>query len=194
MKFKRFYILALAVPLIILSGCKKDDPSPSTTIEIRLIDESGNSVSGATVKLYKSQADIENQENQLGSTLTSDTGGKVTFSNLESLPYYWLAEKGCQNNVNGIMTTDALESGKTRIITSTLISTGNLELTNQSLDQYQVYINGYLLLTADAGFVYNYIYVPVGSYEIRVLKVGGAVDKTYNGTITCGNTLSITFP
>ncbi len=194
MKTLQFYLFAIIATFIINFGCTKDDPITSTTLEIRLIDESGNSVSGATVKLYKSLNDLQNKVNQLGTTQTSDSDGKVRFSNLDAITYYWFVEKGCLNNVNSILTTDALESGKTKVITSTLYETGTLELTNQSAAQYQVFVNGFLFLTADAGFVYTYEYVPAGSYSIRVLQVGGTDEKTYTGNINCSGTLSITFP
>lgn len=194
MKLIKCILFATTVILLSFTGCKKDDTISPTTLEIRLIDEQGIYVTGATVKLYKSLADLQNQENQLGTTQTSDTNGKVTFSNLDAVTYYWLAAKKCQNNMNGIHTTQALEPNKTRVVTTTLTGTGTLELTNQSQDQYEVYINGYLLLTADAGYLYNYIYVPADSYYIEVLQVGGSVYKTYEGTITCGSTLKITFP
>jgi hypothetical protein len=193
MKSIKYFFFAIAVIFITFTGCKKNDQMP-TALEIRLIDEQGNYVTGATVKLYKSLADIQNDTNQFGTTQTSDANGKVTFSNLAAVTYYWFAEKGCQNNINGITTTGALDPNNTKIVTSTLSSTGTLELKNQSQDQYQVYVNGYLLLTADAVYLYSYMYVPADSYSIRILQVGGSIDKTYTGIITCGSTLTITFP
>ena len=194
MKSKKYFLLTITVIFIIFIGCKKNDQMSVTALKIRLIDEQGNSLTGATIKLYESLADMQNQENQLGTTQISDANGEVTFSNLAAITYYWLAEKGCQNNINGITTTEVLELNKTRLVTSTLSDTGTLKLTNQSGDQYQVFVNEYLLLTADGGYFYSYIYVPAGSYSIRVLQVGGTVNKSYTGTITCGSTLTVTFP
>lgn len=194
MESVKYSLFAITVIFIMFTGCKKDDQILSTALKIRIIDEQGNSIPGVTINLYKSLDDMENQKNQFGLTRTSDASGEVTFNDLEAVKYYWLAEKGCQNNINGITTTDTLEPNKIKIVTSTLLETGTLELINQSTSKYQVFINGFLLLTAEAQYSYNYVFVPAGSYSIRVLQVGGSVDKTYSDTITCGSKLSITFP
>ena len=188
-------VLFVSIVMILINiGCKKNDLASLTSLEIRLVDEQGDYISGATVKLYESYDDMQNETNQFGTTQTSDTYGKVTFTNLAAVQYYWFAEKGCQNNFNGITTTTALDPYKTKVVTSTLSSTGTLELTNQSQDQYQIYINGYLLLTADAGSSYRYIYVPAGSYYIEAVQINGSTDKTYTDVINCGSTLKIIFP
>jgi hypothetical protein len=194
MRSIKYSLFALAVIFIMFNSCKKDDQISTTALKIRNIDEQGNPIPGVTISLYKSLDDMENQKNQIGSTLTSDANGEVTFDGLESIKYYWFAQKGCKNNVNGITTTDTLEPDKIKIVTSTLLETGTLELINQSTSQFQIFIDGSLLLTADAQYSYNYIFVPAGSYSIRVLQVGGSINKTYTGTVTCGNKLSITFP
>jgi hypothetical protein len=184
----------ITVFVLLLIGCKKDDQSLTTALKIRVITEEGASVSGATVKLFKTVSDLENQTNQYGTTQTTDAGGEVTFNDLEAIKYYWFAETGCKNNINGIATTDAMQTGEVRIVTSTLMETGTLELTNQSVYQYNVYINGSLLFTADAKYTYSYLYVPTGSYSISVTILGGSTSKTYPTTITCGNKTTVTFP
>ena len=192
MKSIKSILFATAVIIFSFIGCKKD--KISTVLEIRLINEQGIYVEGATVKLYKSSADMENDANQLDATQTSDVNGKVTFSNLTAETYYWFAEKGCQNNVNGISTTQALNLNATRIVTSTLSGTGTLKFTNQSQDQYQVYLNGYPLFVASGGHTYSYVYVPVDTYYIEVVQVNGIIDKIYTSVISCGSTVTITFP
>ena len=189
-----YSLLIFSVIIIISAGCKKDNQSPSTSLKVRVIDVHGTSISGATVKLYKSITDLQNETNQAGSTLTTDAGGEVTFSDLETIKYYWFAEAGCKNNVNSITTTDALQTNEVRIVTSTIIETGTLEFTNQSVYQYQVYINGSLLLTADAQYSYDYLYVPAGSYSISVNMVGSSTTKTFLPSVTCGNKTIVTFP
>ena len=184
----------IAVILLVLNGCSKVDTSISTSLKIRVIDKQGNSISGVAVKLYSALEDLEHQEKQTGLTQTSDSTGEVTFVDLQPLKYYWLAEKGCMNNINGITTADKLELNKTRTVTSTLIETGTLELINQSSNQYQVYVNGSLLLTADPLYSCTYEYVPAGSYSIIASQVGGSTNKTFNGNITCGSKFSVTYP
>ena len=185
---------AITVIFMIFAGCKKDDQTISTSLKIRVIDVLGNSIPGVSVKLYNALEDLEHQEKQLGSTQSSDTTGEVTFYDLQLVKYYWRAEKGCKNNINGVKTTDILELNRTRTVTSTLIETGTLELKNQSSGQYQVYVNGSLLLTADPLYECTYEYVPAGSYSINVSLVGGSTNKTYKGDITCGSKFSVTYP
>jgi hypothetical protein len=185
---------AITVIFIILTGCKKDDQGLSTTLKIRVIDELGNSISGVTVKLYNALEDLEHQEKQIGLDQTSDTTGEVTYNDLQPLKYYWSAEKGCKNNMNGVLTTDILIVNSVRTVTSTLIETGTLELINQSSGQYQVYVNGSLLLTADPLYECTFKDVPAGPYSIIVSLVGGSTNKTYSGNITCGSKFSVTYP
>jgi hypothetical protein len=194
MKFRKYPFILIAAIFILFTGCTKDDQAVSTALKIRVIDELGNSIPGVSVKLYNALEDLEHQEKQLGSTQTSDTTGEVTFYDLQLIKYYWRAEKGCKNNINGVKTTDILELNRIRTVTSTLIETGTLVLKNQSSNQYQVYVNGSLLLTADPLYECTYEYVPAGSYSITVSQVGGSTNKTYNGHITCGSTFSVTYP
>lgn len=192
MKTIKYILFTAAIMFFSIISCKKDHIS--TTLEIRVVDEQGIYIDGASVKLYKTQSDMENDTNQFGKTLMTDVNGKVSFSNLGPDIYYWYAEKGCQNNVNGISTTPALDLNVTRVVTTTLTGTGTLKLINQSQSQYQVYLNGYPLLTADPGASYTYIYVPADTYYLEAVQVNGTGDKTYSGAITCGSTLTFTFP
>ena len=194
MKSIKHHLFAIILIILMVNSCKKDEKEKTTSLEIRIIDQYGMSVSGVSIKLYKSETDLGEQQNQVGSALTTNANGEVTFNNLDPVKYYWFAEKDCNNNVNGIYTTDALQSNETTVITTTVIETGSLELTNESSYQFDVFINGYYLGTADPFYVYSYIYVPAGDYSISVIQVGGSIEKTYTGAIACGSKLSISFP
>jgi hypothetical protein len=194
MKSKKYFFLPVTVFSIMLAGCNKDDQSYTTSLNIRAIDVEGNSIPGATVKLYKSSTDLEQKKNQVGSTQATDTTGEVTFNNLEATKYFWFAEKGCKNNINGITTADTLILNKNKVVTSTLIETGSLELINLSYSQYQVFVDGSLLLISEAQDTCNYLYVPAKTYSIRVSQVGGAISRIYTDAITCGDKLSVKFP
>jgi len=193
MKSIKYLTFAATVIILSIIGCKKDKVS-TTDLEIRLVDEQGIYISGASVKLYRSSADMQNDTNQLGTAQISDVDGKVTFSNLAEETYYWFAEKGCTNNSNGINTTPALDINMTRVVTTTLSGTGTFKFTNTSQNQYQVYLNGYPLFTANAGYTYTYIYVPVDTYYIEVMQVNGSTDEYFTEAISCGSTVTVTFP
>jgi hypothetical protein len=190
----KYSLLAVTVVIVLSNSCIKDEQIDSTGLKIRVIDEEGNSVPEVSVKLFKSLNDMENQINQLGSTRTSDANGEASFTDLDTIKYYWLAEKGCRNNIHGIITTDTLESGIIKVVTTTISETGTLELINQSASQYQVFINAAFLLITDPQSSYSYVYIPAGSYSIKVVQIDGPVIKTYTGNITCGNKLSVIFP
>jgi hypothetical protein len=192
MKTIKYILFLVTIIIFSIIGCKKD--RISTTLEIRVVDEQGIYVNGASVKLFKTQSDMENDTNQFGATQMSDVNGKVTFNNLGTDIYYWFAEKGCLNNVNGITTTPALDLNVTRVVSTTLSGTGTLKFINQSTSPYQVYINGYPLLVANPGTSYSYVYVPVDTYYLEAIQVNGTTDKTYSGAITCGSTLTFSFP
>jgi hypothetical protein len=193
MKSIKYLLFAATVIILSILGCKKDKVS-TTDLEIRIIDEQGIYVSGASVKLYKSSTDMQNDTNQFGVTQISDVNGKVTFSNLAEETYFWFAERGCTNNSNGINTTPALDLNMTRVVTTTLSGTGTFKFTNTSPDQYQIYLNGYLLFTANAGYTYTYVYVPVDTYYIEAVQVNGSTDETFTDAIICGSTVTVTFP
>lgn len=200
----KLFLLTLLVVLTILSSCKKDDDDiqptiTPTSLELTLKDDLGNIVTGASVKLYSSQTDWSNGTNQVGITQFSDASGKVKFSDLSSIKYYWLAEKDCKNNANGRVTsTSALTANINNTINVILSSTGTLKFVSTSSNPYRIYINGTAAFDMNGGITqYNY-YMPTGSYSIRVLQLSGYLftptDRTYTGTLNCGQTITITFP
>ena len=173
-------------------------PQP-TTLEITLKDELANLLTGVSVKLYPSQDDWINGTNQVGTTLTSDASGKVKFSSLSALKYYWFAEKDCKNNVNGgITTVSALTVNTNNTVEVILTGTGTLKFTNTSSNPYRIYINGVSTYDLPGGLVLYKYYKPTGAYTLRVLQLSGyalyPTDLTYSGTLACGSTLSTTFP
>src|SRR5690606_37544384 len=151
-------------------------------------DDLGNTITGASVKLYSSQTDWSNGTNQVGTTQFSDASGKVKFSDLSSIKYYWLAEKDCKNNVNGgVTTTSALTANVNNTVNVILSSTGTLKFVSTSSNPYRIYINGTAAFDMNGGTTQYKYYMPTGSYSIRVLQLSGYVftptDQTYTGTL-----------
>jgi hypothetical protein len=197
---KIILLLTVFVSVAILNSCTKDDVQPTpTSLELTLKDELGNIVSGASVKLYSSQTDWSNGTNQVGATQFSDVSGKVSFSDLSSIKYYWDAEMDCKNNVNGgITTTSALTANVNNTANIILSSTGTLKFINTSSNPYRVYVNGTEVFDMNGGTTQYQNYMPTGSYSVRILQLSGYVfsptDETYSGTIGCGQTMTTTFP
>jgi PKD repeat protein len=170
-----------------------------TALEITVKDNLGNAVSGATVKLYSSLSDWTNGTNQLLTTLTTNASGVVKFNPLTAIKYFWLVSSGCRNNIlGGSTTTNALTANVTNTVTTIIDGTGTLVVNNTSSNPYDVYINSVLQVASMAGGTSRQFTAPVGTYVIRVVQKSGFVvfptDKSYNANLTCGGTVTTTFP
>ncbi len=170
-----------------------------TELKITVLDVSTNVVAGAQVKLFATLSDWQNGTNQVGSTLTSNSSGVVMFTNLQPSKYYWAISKSCQNNYNTTYTTTgSLTANTVNTVNSQVISTGTLVFTNTSSNPYKVELNGNVLYSSMTGGTSNiYSYAPTGNYTIKVTQLSGFIIptiKTYTGTLSCGSTLTTTFP
>lgn len=197
---KQFYCLSILFIALTstFTSCKKDAPA-DTSLSITVSDELGNKVSGASVALYATQADFNTSTNPVATKLT-DATGTVTFNKLSSVKYLWEAIKDCKNNANGgFSLASELPINVATKINTVITATGFLKFVNNSTNPYSIYINGVLNAASLAGgYSQTFSYVPIGSYTLRVLQLSGYIltptDKTYTGTVTCGSTLSTTFP
>ncbi len=141
MMFKKAAILAIAT-LTLFSSCSKNGSSsllpPDTKLKLTVTDNLGAPMSGATVILYYSQTDFENDANRLA-TMTSDGSGTVTFSSLSAHKYFWSAEKGCLTNMLGTVTTvTSLNANVTNTATTSLSGAGSLKFVNSSSNPYRI--------------------------------------------------------
>src|SRR5436190_8876879 len=95
--FMSFVALATTV-----TSCSNNDdnktPAPApTALELTIKDEASALIADAEVKLYLTDADRKAGTNQVGTTQTSGTDGKVKFTDLEAKVYYITTYKatGC---------------------------------------------------------------------------------------------------
>jgi hypothetical protein len=88
-----------------------------TNLQITVLDELGNPVEGATLRIYKSEADYQAETNQVGTTIKTDKSGRASFRKMEAIPYYVLAEKGDLNNFGLGVRIEKLEEGKFNRVT-----------------------------------------------------------------------------
>jgi len=82
-----------------------------TNLECLVISETGAPQAGATVKLYKSEADYEADKNAV-KTGKSDEDGKVKFKKLDPVSYFYRATKGDLDNADSAHQTPALTENK----------------------------------------------------------------------------------
>lgn len=79
-----------------------------TQLHLTIRDELGNTVEGATVRLYEKEEDYTKEENHVAEGVTDDKG-IVKFKELKAIAYYVLASKDDINNFGGGEQTGKLE-------------------------------------------------------------------------------------
>lgn len=95
--------------------------TPKQIIKTKLVlfvrNELGNLEEGAKVRLFKTKEDYDSLKNPATETLLTNDKGKVSFVDLEALPYYIHAEKGARNNYGGGEKTEQLEPNRINKVT-----------------------------------------------------------------------------
>lgn len=82
----------------------------STKMEITVLDELGNRVEGATVKIYENEDDYLGDKNVIAKDIT-DSKGRVKFTKLNEQGYFVFAEKGKADNSDSAQYSLVLKSG-----------------------------------------------------------------------------------
>ncbi len=88
----------------------------NTSLTITVRDEVGNLVPGAEVKLYKTEADYQKEENSVMEE-TSDAKGLVKLKKMEAISYYVIVRKGDKDNSGGGEIIAKLDEGKFNKVT-----------------------------------------------------------------------------
>jgi hypothetical protein len=181
-------LVLFSLTCLLLTKCsKKQEIILNPRLFITLKDEVGNSIPGATVRLYKNAQDP-------GIIQISDTTGVVIFRNLEPELYYWLAQKGCRTNRNSQNTLgrpliqDVILYGY-----SVMSETGTLKITNTSTEPYKISDSLFnITLSNDTPYI---TYPGIGSYLIHSEKVSTpGIGKDTLIQIRCGDTSIIVLP
>lgn len=87
-----------------------------TTLHITVRNDLGNTVEGATVRLFENEDDYAKEENVAAEGAT-DAKGVVKFKDLKAIPYYVLVEKDDLNNFGGGEQTGQLEAKRINKVT-----------------------------------------------------------------------------
>jgi len=82
-----------------------------TSLTLTVRDELGNTVEGASVKIFEKEADYTAEKGEAMEGVT-DKKGVVKFKNLKAIAYYILARKGDKDNAGGGEKTGVLEGKK----------------------------------------------------------------------------------
>ena len=110
---KRITQLSLLTILIVgLSGFQLI----KTTLHVTVRNDLGNTVEGATVRLFENEEDYTQEENAAAEG-TTDAKGVAKFKDLKAIPYYVLVEKDDLNNFGGGEQTGQLEARRINKVT-----------------------------------------------------------------------------
>jgi len=87
-----------------------------TSLTVTVRDELGNTVEGASVRLFLKEEDYTKEVNQVAEA-TTDKRGVAKFNKLKPESYFILARKGEKNNAGGGEKIGKLEEGKFNKVT-----------------------------------------------------------------------------
>lgn len=112
MKTKSFL---LAVALIGMISIPASAQLLNTKLQVMVVNDLGNAVEGATVSLFKTQADYDEGQNAV-QTGETNAKGKVNFKKLEPAAYFMHVEKGDMTNIGrGVKTAKLIAKKKNRL-------------------------------------------------------------------------------
>ncbi len=113
---KKNYFFAAFI-LFILTVATAQAQVFNTSIRITVLNELGNPVENASVRLFVSEEDYRNETNPATEIYYTDEKGQVKIKDLEARVYYVNAEKGDKNNIGAGVMTDKLEEKKLNKVT-----------------------------------------------------------------------------
>ncbi len=193
----------LIIGIMSLSSCQKDEdnnepvPPPPTAIELTILNSIGNIVVDASVTLYDSETNYNNQTSPVASKIT-DANGKASFSNLKGIKYYWTVEKDCDDNSNGAITTaqPLTENVTTKLNVIILPKTNTIHISSWEDEDYYYYVNGsYIGIISAYGDKYLDD-LSNGTYNFEFKEVDYIFSQTtYTGSVNvnCGEEKTISF-
>jgi uncharacterized protein (DUF2141 family) len=108
----------LFITIVILAFAFTDASAQlfNTSLTITVRDETGNTVEGAEVKLFKSEQDYLKEQNVVLEGV-SDAKGLVKLKKMEALSYYVIVRKEDKDNAGGGEIIGKLEEGKFNKVT-----------------------------------------------------------------------------
>ena len=109
---KRLISLLCLALLLTISGFQL----LKTTLHVTVRDDLGNTVEGASVQLFETEADYTKEEN-IAAEGTTDAKGIVKFKELKAISYYVIVRHGDKDNAGGGEQTGKLEEKRTNKVT-----------------------------------------------------------------------------
>lgn len=94
---------------LLISATTENAQIIKTQLHVTVRDELGNTVTGATVKLFEKEDDYKAEKNHVAEGVT-DEKGVAKFKELKTIAYFILAQKDDLNNFGGGEQTGTLEA------------------------------------------------------------------------------------
>jgi putative lipoprotein (rSAM/lipoprotein system) len=113
MSMKKAWALSLLILFLCMGFTTKSDMKDTEEfmiyLKVKVLNEEGDPVHGAEVKVYQSMDDFDRGINALDTKYTNKNG-KARFSGLHKEEYYVHVEKDNKDNENGQIKTDKLHN------------------------------------------------------------------------------------
>ncbi|CAN5608953.1 hypothetical protein BH11BAC3_BH11BAC3_28640 [soil metagenome] len=187
-KDQRLLLMLLILTGLFFAHCSKPiEVITKPTLFITLKNDTGKSVPGATVRLYKNAADT-------GITKLSDSSGVVIFYDLDTALYFWEAKKDCKTNRHSQRTLNrSLIPNVILYGYSVMSENGELIITNKSPESYKVSDSLFsVTIKSDSAFA---TFHKVGSYLIHSVPVSDSTKgKDILIKVICNDTLRLNLP
>jgi uncharacterized protein (DUF2141 family) len=106
----------LFISLINLSFVNRPVQLFNTSLTVTVRDEVGNTVAGASIKLFETEENYTQEKNAVAEGVT-DPKGVFRFKKLKAAPYFVLAKKEDKDNAGGGEKIGKLEEGKFNKVT-----------------------------------------------------------------------------
>ena len=88
----------------------------NTSLTVTVRDEVGNTVEGASIKLFETEDNYNQEKNTLAEG-TTDAKGVFRFKKIKAMAYFVLVKKGDKDNMGGGEKIGKLEDGKFNKVT-----------------------------------------------------------------------------
>ncbi len=90
-----------------------------TSLTVAVLDDLGNAVQGATIQLFRNEADYLKEENVVAEGVTEGNKGQFKFKDIDAIAYYVIVRKDDMDNSGGgekIAKLDPKKMNKVNII------------------------------------------------------------------------------
>lgn len=188
--------------MVVLGSCYKDNNSGNglsrTKLRLTVIDDQGNLVSGALVKLYLTE---ENLENDVGITNQGVTGGDgvIIFNDVFNQVYFFSINAGCLSNNIYDSRALSLQFDEIHDLTFQIYEVSSIVLKNKSTHPFSIQIPQLKQMTMKGGTTLELTRkILVGKIKFRVVQLSGytsnPIEITYDRVTVCDGTEYIEFP